>query len=319
MPAGTPLAYARRVPTDDQLPPVLAVVGPTGAGKSDLGVDLALALGGEVVNADSMQLYEGMDIGTAKLTPEERRGVPHHLLDVWSVTEAASVQDFQARGRRVVDRLRAAGTPVVVVGGSGLYLRGLLDALEFPGTDPVLRAELTAHADAEGSAVLHAELAALDPAAARLMEPSNARRVVRALEVVRLTGRPFPTAMADYTPYYPATWIGLDPGDPLDDRLALRVDRMLAAGLVAEVERLVCQGLREGPTARAALGYAQVLAHLGGRLDLDGVREQTVTATRRFARRQRRWFRPDPRTHWYAAVPTADEVLARTGPQRREH
>lgn len=297
------------MPTDDELPPVVAVVGPTGAGKSDLGVELALALGGEVVNADSMQLYAGMDIGTAKLTLEERRGVPHHLLDVWAVTEAASVQDFQARGRAVVDRLLRAGTPVVVVGGSGLYLRGLLDALEFPGTDPVLRAQLTARADAEGSAVLHAELAALDPAAARLMEPSNARRVVRALEVVRLTGRPFPTAMADYTPYYPATWIGLDPGDRLDDRLAERVDRMLGAGLVAEVEHLAGLGLREGPTARAALGYAQVLSHLDARLDLQGVREQTVTATRRFARRQRRWFRADPRTQWFAAVPTVDEAL----------
>ena len=283
---------------------VVAVVGPTAAGKSDLGVDLALALGGEVVNADSMQLYRGMDIGTAKLTMAERRGVPHHLLDHWPVTAPASVADYQRDGREVLEGLLARGVIPVVVGGSGLYVRALLDELEFPGTDPLLRAALEADLAAVGAVALHGRLALLDPAAARLMEPTNGRRVVRALEVVTLTGAPMPAAMTSYEARYPTLYLGVDPGvDALDDRLATRVDTMFAAGLVEEVRGLDHLGLREGVTASRALGYAQVLRLLDGDLDETAARADTVRTTRKLARRQRGWFRRDPRVRWFSEAP----------------
>ncbi|MGZ6825981.1 MAG: tRNA (adenosine(37)-N6)-dimethylallyltransferase MiaA [Mycobacteriales bacterium] len=269
---------------------VVAVVGPTAAGKSDLGVALAQELGGEVVNADSMQLYRGMDIGTAKLTVEERQGVPHHLLDVWDVRVTASAAAYQAMCREVLERVERP----VVVGGSGLYVRAALDVMEFPGTDPVLRAELEAQLAADGPGPLHARLAALDPEAATRMEPSNGRRVVRALEVVLLTGR-MPGAMTDYAMHVPTTYLGVDRPD-LAERVATRVDRMWEAGMLAEVAGL--EGLREGVTASRALGYAQALQQLDGVLDEAGAKAQTVAATRRFVRRQRSWFRRDPRVHW---------------------
>jgi tRNA dimethylallyltransferase len=272
------------------------VVGPTAAGKSDLGVALAQELGGEVVNADSMQLYRGMDVGTAKLTVEERRGVPHHLLDVWPVTRTATAADYQALCREVVDGLLARGVTPVLVGGSGLYLRAALDDLRFPGTDPQLRARLEAELARDGAPALHARLAALDPAAAGRMEPTNGRRIVRALEVVTLTGS-MPGELTGYAPHHPTTYLGVDRPD-LAERIAVRVERMWQAGLVDEVRRLEGEGLREGVTASRALGYAQVLAALDGRWDLDEARERTVVATRRFARRQRAWFRRDPRVHW---------------------
>jgi len=275
-------------------PQVLAVVGPTATGKSDLGVELALAVGGEVVNADSMQLYAGMDIGTAKLTVPERRGVPHHLLDVWPVTRTATAADYQRICREVVDDLLARGTTPVLVGGSGLYLRAALDDLRFPGTDPALRAELEAELEQVGPYALHARLAALDPAAATRMEPSNGRRVVRALEVVTLTGS-MPGAMTTYEQVYDVVQVGLDVQD-LPERLAARVDRMWEQGLVEEVAGL--EGLREGVTASRALGYAQALAQLDGQLSEAQARDATVVATRRFAKRQRSWFRRDPRVHW---------------------
>jgi tRNA dimethylallyltransferase len=272
------------------------VVGPTAAGKSDLGVALAQELGGEVVNADSMQLYRGMDVGTAKLTVEERAGVPHHLLDVWPVTRTATAADYQALCREVVDALLARGVTPVLVGGSGLYLRAALDDLRFPGTDPQLRARLEAELARDGAPALHARLAALDPAAAGRMEPTNGRRIVRALEVVTLTGS-MPGELTGYVPHHPTTYLGVDRPD-LAERIAVRVERMWHAGLVDEVRRLEGEGLREGVTASRALGYAQVLAALDGRWDLDEAREHTVVATRRFARRQRAWFRRDPRVHW---------------------
>lgn len=289
---------------------MLAVVGPTAAGKSDLGVALARELGGEVVNADSMQLYRGMDVGTAKLTVQERQGVPHHLLDVWAVTRTATAAAYQQECRAVVDELLARGVTPVLVGGSGLYLRAALDDLRFPGTDPELRAQLEADLEREGPLALHARLAALDAEAAGRMEPTNGRRIVRALEVVTLTGS-MPGELTSYGEHYPTTYVGVDRAD-LSDRIALRVDRMWEAGLVDEVRRLEGEGLREGVTASRALGYAQVLGALDGRWDLEHARELTVTATRRFARRQRAWFRRDPRVHWLdgAAPDLLDQARA---------
>lgn len=282
---------------------MIAVVGPTAAGKSDLGVGLALRLGGEVVNADSMQLYRGMDIGTAKLTPAERRGVPHHLLDVWDVTEAASVAEYQRLARAEIDRLLAAGRTPVLVGGSGLYVRGALDALEFPGTDPAVRARLEGELAESGPGALHARLAVADPGAARAILPGNGRRIVRALEVIEITGRPFTASLPGPEPVYDTVQIGVDVGRPeLDARIAARVDRMWEDGLVAEVRGLEAAGLREGRTASRALGYQQVLAHLAGECTEEQARDDTVRATKRFARRQDSWFRRDPRVHWLSGA-----------------
>lgn len=275
---------------------VVAVVGPTATGKSDLGIALAQALDGEVINADSMQLYAGMDIGTAKLTPTERAAVPHHLLDVWPVTRTASVADYQQLCRTAIEDVRARGRTPVLVGGSGLYLRAALDDLTFPGTDPELRAELEAELDRDGSLALHARLTAKDPAAAARMEPTNGRRIVRALEVIALTGA-MPGELTTYDAFYDTTYVGLDRTD-LADRVEGRVDRMWAAGLVEEVRRLVAAGLREGVTASRALGYAQLLGVLDGRWSSEQARQLTVVATRRFVRRQRGWFRRDPRIGW---------------------
>jgi tRNA dimethylallyltransferase len=286
--------------------PVVAVVGPTASGKSALGIALARAVGGEVVNADSMQLYRGMDIGTAKLLPHERGGVPHHLLDVWSVTRTATAAAYQQLCRDVVDRLLARRVTPVVVGGSGLYLRAALDDLRFPGTDAGLRAELEGELDRVGAAALHARLGRLDPAAATRMDPANGRRIVRALEVVALAGA-MPGQMTSYDAHYDTRWIGLD-RDDLARRVAERVDRMFEAGLVEEVRRLERQGLREGLTASRALGYGQVLAMLDGDGDEAWARERTVVATRRFARRQRAWFRRDPRVRWLSP---GDDLLER--------
>jgi tRNA dimethylallyltransferase len=283
-------------------PPVVAVVGPTATGKTAVAVALAHRLGGEVVNADSMQLYRGMDIGTAKPTAAERDGVAHHLMDLWHVREPASVVDYRTRARAEVDRLRAAGVVPLLVGGSGLYVRAVLDTLEFPGTDPELRARLEAELAEVGPAVLHGRLAAVDPAAAAAILPSNGRRVVRALEVVELTGRPFAASMPEPRPHYPAVVVGLD-RDPaeLDERVAARVDRMWADGFVDEVVALAADGLREGPTASRALGYAQVLRQLDGDLSADDARAETVRTTRRFVRRQRSWFRRDASVTWLDA------------------
>lgn len=285
------------------MPRVVAVVGPTATGKSALGIALAKQLGGEVVNADSMQLYRGMDIGTAKLTDEQREGVPHHLLDIWDVTQTASVADYQQRARGRIDELLSRGVTPVLVGGSGLYVRAVLDPITFPGTDAALRAELEAELASLGSGALHARLAAADPAAAAAISPANGRKIVRALEVVALTGGPFTAALPSYDEcVYDALHIGLDLDTPtLDQRVERRVETMFAAGLEAEVRGLERAGLREGVTASRALGYAQLLAVLDGRMTLSGARADTVRATRRFVRRQRSWFRRDPRIRWLDA------------------
>ncbi|MGW1235419.1 tRNA (adenosine(37)-N6)-dimethylallyltransferase MiaA [Streptomyces californicus] len=280
-------------------PRVITVVGPTAAGKSDLGVFLAQRLDGEVINADSMQLYRGMDIGTAKLTLPERDGVPHRLLDIWDVTEAASVAEYQRLARREIDRLLAEGRTPILVGGSGLYVKGAIDALEFPGTDPAIRARLEAELAGDGPGALHARLAAADPAAARAILPGNGRRIVRALEVIEITGKPFTANLPGEKPVYEAVQIGVDVDRPeLDDRIARRVDRMWEAGLVDEVRVLEGSGLREGLTASRALGYQQVLAALAGECTEDDARAETVRATKRFARRQDSWFRRDTRVVW---------------------
>jgi tRNA dimethylallyltransferase len=292
----------------DQPPPVVAVVGPTAAGKSDLAVDLAERLGGEVVNGDSMQIYRGMDVGTAKLTPSQRRGIPHHLLDVLDVTEPATVAQFQQWARAAIDDCRSRGRTPVLVGGSALYIRAVLDRFDFPGTDPELRARLEDELAGQGPERMHAVLAEADPAAAAQILPSNGRRIVRALEVIRLTGRPFAATLPERTYFYDRVCqVGVDvPRPVLDERIALRVDQMWAAGLVQEVRRLEAAGLRQGRTATRALGYAQVLRHLAGEIDEDEARERTMTATRRFARRQDAWFRKDPRIGW---LPYDDPVL----------
>jgi tRNA dimethylallyltransferase len=279
---------------------VLAVVGPTAVGKSDLGVALAREYGGEVVNADSMQLYRGMDIGTAKLTVAERAGVPHHLLDVLDVTERAAVAEYQRDARGQIERLLAAGRVPVLVGGSGLYLHAVLDEFEFPGTDLKVRAQLEAELAEVGPAVLHARLAGVDPAAAAAILPSNGRRIVRALEVISLTGEPFAASLPGHDSRYPgAVRIGLTAGRPvLDERITRRVGMMWERGLVEEVRGLVQVGLRDGVTASRALGYKQVLDLLSDACTEQEAREQTVRETKRFARRQESWFRRDPHVHW---------------------
>ena len=295
-------------------PPLVAVVGPTASGKSGLGVDLAAALGGEVVNADAMALYRGMDVGTAKLTPAERDGVPHHLLDVLEVTETASVAAYQRAARATIDELRAAGRTPVLVGGSGLYVQAVVDELEFPGTDSGLRAELEAELAAVGPAALHTRLAVVDPAAAAAVLPSNGRRIVRALEVVTLTGRPFPARLVTGgPPRYEAVLLGVDrPTPELDERVARRVARMFAGGLVAETRALLDQGLRDGRTASRALGYQQVASALDGDGDLAAAGAETVRATRRFVRRQRSWFRRDRRIVWLEPGPDLLDRALRT-------
>lgn len=289
------------------------MLGPTAVGKSELGIALAQRLGGEIVNADSMQLYRGMDIGTAKLPAAERGGVAHHLLDVWDVTRTASVADYQAMARGVLDALLGAGRVPVLVGGSGLYARAVLDDLTFPGTDPQIRSRLEAELAEVGPAVLHARLSTVDPLTGGRIQPQNGRRIVRALEVIELTGEPYSSTLPAYDSLYDTVHIGLDidPAD-LDARMQLRVERMWEQGLVEEVRALESRGLRRGVTASRALGYAQGLSYLDGVCTAEQARADTGLATRRFARRQRSWFRRDPRITWYDATTVDADALART-------
>jgi tRNA dimethylallyltransferase len=293
--------------------PLIAITGPTASGKSDVGVALAQLLegggegGGEVVNADAMQLYRGMDIGTAKLTGAEMRGVRHHLLDVLDVTQTAEVATYQGQARDTFAQVRDRGHVPVLVGGSGLYVRAALDDLRFPGTDPVVRARWEAELEALGPHTLHARLADRDPDAAAKILPGNGRRIVRALEVGEITGRPFAASLPEQTYLEPALQIGLAvPREQLDARIDARVERMWAAGLVEEVRALEGRGLRDGLTAGRALGYAQVLDAFDGKTTEDEARELTARLTRRFARKQESWFRRDPRVHWLEAPDGAD-------------
>jgi tRNA dimethylallyltransferase len=297
------------------VPDVIAIVGPTATGKSDLAVALARRLDAEIVNADSMQLYAGMDVGTAKLPLAQRQGVAHHLLDVWPIGKSAAVAEYQQLARAAIAEIRGRGRLPILVGGSGLYLRGALDRLEFPGESQEIRARLYDELDDVGAVALHARLATLDAAAAASILPTNGRRIVRALEVIELTGRPFLASMPAFESVYDCAQLGLD-RDDLDERVESRAHRMIAGGFLDEVRALLPAGLRTSPTAGKALGYAQLLSCLDddGTLvsDPDEAVAATVRATRRFVRRQRSWFRRDPRIRWFdAAGPNLmDRLLA---------
>lgn len=277
--------------------PLVAIVGPTGSGKSELALELAERFGGEAVNADSMQFYRGMDIGTAKLPPAERRGIPHHLMDFLGVREDTTVAAFQQLARNAIAEIRSRGRLPILVGGSGLYNRAAIDVLEFPGTDPAVRAGLEHELELRGAAALMARLQVVDPVSAARI--GDAKRVVRALEVFELTGRPFSSFMPEREYVVPTVQIGLN-GDraELHQRLAARVHGMVDAGLLEEVAALIPEGLREGRTARKALGYEQFLRALDGESTVARASEETIVATRQFARRQITWFRADPRVHW---------------------
>lgn len=285
----------------------LAIVGPTGTGKSQLALEAAERLGGEIVNADAMQLYRGMDIGTAKVPVAVRRGISHHQLDVLDVTETASVARYQQEAAADVEAVAARGAVPIIVGGSMLYIQSLLDDWSFPATDPAVRANWERRLAEVGVAALHTELAARDPAAAASILPTDGRRIVRALEVVELTGQPFAaSAPAVGAPRWDTAMVGLDCAtERLDERLRMRTDTMFERGLVDEVTALLGRGLREGVTASRALGYAQVIAALdagGGPALLDDAQEQTYIGTRRYVRRQRSWFRRDHRIRWLDAL-----------------
>ncbi|REE71688.1 tRNA dimethylallyltransferase [Rhodococcus wratislaviensis] len=292
-------------------PVPIAVVGPTATGKSDLALDLAERLGGEIVNIDAMQLYRGMDIGTAKLAPADRRGIPHHQLDVLDVTETATVANYQQAAVRDVEAITAHGAVPVIVGGSMMYVQSLLDEWSFPATDASVRARWEAVLAEKGVAAVHAELGRVDPDAAASILPTDGRRLVRALEVVEITGKPFAASAPRIgEPRWGTHIVGVDRDTAeLDDRIRLRTRLMFERGLVDEVRGLIDVGLREGVTAPRAIGYAQVLAWLDGEYDLDEAQERTFIGTRRYVRRQRSWFRRDTRIHW---VDGSDPDLADT-------
>lgn len=286
-----------------EAPPLIAVVGPTASGKTELALDLVDRLGGpeaaEIVSADALQLYRGMDIGTAKLPLAERRGIAHHQIDVLDVREEASVADYQRAARADIAAIHERGRVPLLVGGSGLYIRAVLDQMEFPGTDPGVRAELEARAESEGGAALHAELAAVDAEAAAIMDARNVRRTIRALEVVRLTGRPYSASMPTYTYALPAIQLGPKVSrDLLDLRINARAQRMMDEGLLEETEALLDAGLAAGRTASGAVGYSQAIDVLAGRLSVADGTQAIALATRQLARRQIKWFRRDPRIRW---------------------
>ncbi|TCC34889.1 tRNA (adenosine(37)-N6)-dimethylallyltransferase MiaA [Kribbella sindirgiensis] len=279
--------------------PVIAVVGTTASGKSDLAVSLAEALGGEIVNADSMQLYKGLNIGAAKITAGQMRGIRHHLLDVLDLDRPADVSWYQETAREVVDRLRAARRAAILVGGSGLYLRSVLDDLRFPPTSAPLRHRLNTELERVGSVGMHAQLLAAAPEVGARVPAGNGRRIVRALEVLALTGKGPATALPEPRYVYPAVQIGLSvPRDVLHRQIAARLYRMWNSGLVEEVRQLLDLGLRDNPTARQALGYAQIIRHLDGECTAEQAYRETLRRTKRFAKRQDTWLRRDSRINW---------------------
>lgn len=285
-------------------PPVIAVVGATATGKSALSIGLAQHLHrrgivAEIINGDSMQFYRGMDIGTAKLPAAERGGIVHHLIDTLEVSEDATVASFQEHARAAIDDIHARGGRAIVVGGSGLYVRALLDKFEFPATDPVVRTRLEARADVEGPGLLYRELALSDPEAASKIQPQNSKRIVRALEVIEITGKKFSSSLPVKEYAIPAIQVGLRvPYEVLDARINARVQAMWEAGLVDEVRTLETQGIREAITARRAVGYAETLRHLDGELTAGDTIDLIAQHTRRLARKQHRWFGPDSRVTW---------------------
>lgn len=289
---------------------IIAIVGPTAVGKSDLAIELAEIIDAEIVSADSMQVYVGMDIGTAKVTEGDRRGVPHHMIDVWDPGHDVSVVEFRDRARETIADVEGRGRPVIVVGGSWQYVQAILDEMDFPGTDPHVRARLEAELAEVGPEALHTRLAGLDPVAAAAILPTNGRRIARALEVVELQGS-FTARLPEPTPWRQARWIGLTVDRLLlDARIAARVDRMWAEGFIEEV-RALQSGM--GRTASGALGYRQVLDALETGEDLDLARQRTIDGTRKFARRQERRFRQDARVTWVPAGSSAEVVLGLLG------
>ena len=290
---------------------LIVICGATATGKSDLAVELAKELNGHVINADSMQLYKGMDIGTAKLSLEERQGIPHHLIDILSVKQEASVAQYQVDARSIIDQLLEQSIPAIVVGGTGLYIKSILDDLNFPDTNPEVREKIARQAEELGADVMHARLEKLDPAAAAAIPKENVRRVVRALEVIELTGRPYTANLPreGSTKYPQARQFGLVmERETLQERIDLRVERMWEQGLVREVRDLMAEGLLEGRTAQAALGYAQVIKFAQGLMTEEEAKEETKRATRQYARRQETWFSRDERITWIKKAPVAELV-----------
>lgn len=296
---------------------LIVIAGPTAAGKTALALDLAERVDGEIINADALQLYRGMDIGTAKLPVDQRRGIPHHLFDILEISDVATVASYQERARSTVTDILSRGKTPLLVGGSGLYLQSVVDELEFPGTDATVRAELEAELAEVGARALHVRLIEVDPVAAANIEPLNGRKVVRALEVLRVTGRPFSAYMPVLGEFrYRAKWFCVDRDTAeLDRRIEIRVHDMVDAGLLDEVRRLDGQGLRNGVTASRALGYQQMLDVIDGVMTMDEAVAATITGTRRYVRRQRSWFRRDQRQIWLDAADPAltDRVLDLAG------
>jgi tRNA dimethylallyltransferase len=291
---------------------LIVICGATATGKSDLAVELAQKIDAEIINADSMQLYKGMDIGTAKITMDERKGVPHHLMDLLEVTEDANVAWYQEKARAAITDIQTRGKNAIVVGGTGLYIKAILDELNFPDTDPVVRAELELEFATKGIAPLFERLEKLDPAAALAIDKANSRRVIRALEVIKITGKPFTANLPrEESSRYPnAKQFGLVMDrDALSERISARVDQMWEKGLVQEAEKLVTAGILKGTTAQRALGYAQVIAQIEGRVTEEEAREETKRATRQYARRQETWFSRDERITWISPVQNALERI----------
>jgi tRNA dimethylallyltransferase len=282
---------------------VIVICGATATGKSDIAIEIAQELGAEIINADSMQLYRGMDIGTAKLPEADRGGIPHHILDVLDVNQDSTVAWYQELARTAITEIHSRGRDAVIVGGTGLYIKAILDDLNFPDTDPAVRAKLEAEVEEFGSAALFARLEELDPAAALAIDQANTRRIIRALEVIEITGQPFTANLPreDSSRYPDALQFGLVMDrEHLRERIDLRVDRMWDAGFVGEVDRLISQGIRDGVTAQRALGYAQIIAMRGGTMTESEAKEDTKRASRQYARRQETWFSRDARIQWVA-------------------
>ena len=281
--------------------PLIIICGPTATGKSDLALAVAEKFDGEVINADSMQLYKGMDIGTAKLTIDERKGIPHHVLDILSVNQDASVAAYQELARSAIEDIQGRNKAAIVVGGTGLYIKSIIDEMNFPETDPELRAKLESEAELLGAAELYSRLRLLDPEAAAAIEPANTRRIIRALEVIEVTGKPYSANLpSDTSLRFPdALHIGLTmERTSLAPRIEARVHRMFDQGLIAEVERLMGEGLLEGTTAQRAIGYAQVISLINGQISKEEAIAETIVATRQYVRRQETWFKRDQRIQW---------------------
>lgn len=281
--------------------PIIIICGPTATGKSDLALEVANLIGGEIINADSMQLYKGMDIGTAKLSLEERAGIPHHLLDILTVDQDASVAQYQSLAREAIAEIQSRNKAVIIVGGTGLYIKSIIDEMNFPETDPELRKRLESEAELLGAAELYSRLRLLDPEAAAAIEPANTRRIIRALEVIEITGQPYSANLpGDTSIRYPdALHIGLAmERSSLAPRIEARVHHMWQQGLVAEVDQLISEGLLRGSTAQRAIGYAQVIAMRNGEISESQAIEETIVATRQYVRRQETWFKRDNRIQW---------------------